>query len=395
MRVDIPDAFKFLFTPKRYKVAYGGRGSGKSWAFALVLILLASSTTIRILCAREIQRSIDDSVYRLLIDTMERVGIDHQFEIGKAVIRHKVTGSEFLFTGLHRNRSKVKGYEGIDICWVEEAEAVSRESWDYLIPTIRKDGSEIWVSFNPDQETDPTYDMFVDSGREDAHITKVTYRDNPFFPAALKQEMEWDRQHDDDKYRWVWEGFTRAISDALVFHGKFIEQSFDDTEFEPFDGGPYYGCDWGFSVDPSTLIRCFIKNQTLYISHEAYAVGADLDALPRLFDTVPGSRDYTITGDSARPETIHEMNGRGFYIKGSRKGAGSVEDGISHIRSYKQIVIHPRCRHTLEEFKLYSYKTDKLTGYPTPTLEDKHNHCIDALRYAIEDVSRSVSVAFI
>lgn len=386
-------SFEFLFRPKRYKVAYGGRGSGKSWAFALVLVLLASSTTIRILCTREIQRSIEDSVYRLLVDTIDRAGMSADFDIGKAVIRHRVTGSEFLFTGLHRNRSKVKGYEGIDICWVEEAESVSRESWDYLIPTIRKDGSEIWVSFNPDQETDPTYEMFVATERADAHVTKVTYRDNPWFPEALRKEMEWDREHDADKHRWVWEGFTRVISDALVFHGCFREEAFDTPE--EVDGGPYYGVDWGFSVDPTTCIRCYVKDQTLYIDHEAYGVHVDLDNMPALFDQVPGSREYTMTADNARPEMIHEMNGRGFYIKPARKGQGSVEDGIAHIRSYKEVVIHSRCRHTLEEFKLYSHKLDPLTGLPTPKLEDKHNHCIDALRYALEDVSRSVSVAFI
>jgi phage terminase large subunit len=395
MKVQIPTAFRFLFKPKRYKVAYGGRGSGKSWAFAAALILLAASGTYRILCTREIQRSIEDSVYRLLIDTAERLGVDHQFDIGKAVIRHRVTGSEFLFTGLHRNRSKVKGYEGIDICWVEEAESVSKESWDYLIPTIRKDGSEVWVSFNPDQETDPVYEMFVGTDREDAHVTKVTWKDNPFFPAALQKEMEWDQEHDADKFRWVWQGFTRVISDALVFHGCFIEKPFSLEEIGQPDGGPYYGVDWGFSVDPTTCIRAFIKDQTLYIDHEAYGVHVDLDAMPALFDQVPGSREYTMTADSARPEMIHELNGRGFYINGARKGQGSVEDGIAHIRSYKQVVIHPRCRHTLEEFKLYSHKLDPLTGNPTPKLEDKHNHCIDALRYALEDVSRSVSVALI
>ena len=395
MTVDIPSAFRFLFEKSRYKVAYGGRGSGKSWAFALVLVLIASSTQARILCTREIQRSIEDSVFRLLVDTINRIGLDSDFEITKNTIRHKVTGSEFLFLGLHRNRSQIKGIEGLTHVWVEEAEATSRESWDYLIPTIRTDDSEIWVSFNPDQATDPVYEMFVSEDRADSIVKKVSFRDNPFFPDPLRKEMEWDRERDHDKYRWIWDGETRAISDALVFKGCFSEKSFSLDEFEPVDGGPYYGADWGFSSDPTTLVRCFIKDQTLYIDHEAYGLHVDLDGMPALFDQVPGSRQWSIKADSARPETIHEMRKRGFPVNPARKGAGSIEDGISHIRSYKQVVIHPRCRHTIEEFKLYQYKVDQLTGKPTPKVEDKNNHCIDALRYALEDVSRAVSVAFI
>ena len=393
---ELPPAYQFLSKPARYKVVYGGRGKAATWTFATLLILMAAEKQLRILCTREIQRSIKNSVQKVLIDTIGRLGMKQSFDILKDSIVHKVTGSEFLFMGLHRNREEVRGTEGIDICWLGEARNVSQDSLDFLIPTIRKENSEIWVDFNPDQETDPIYDMMVTNGREGALVKKLTYRDNPWFPEVLRKEMEWDREHDTDKYQWIWEGNTRTVSEALVFKGVFVERPFTIEEFGEPDGGPYYGADWGFSVDPTTLIRCFIKGQVLYIDYEAYGLHIDLDAMPALFDQVPHSRDNMITADSARPEMIHEMNKRGFFCDSARKGKGSIEDGIAHIRSYKEVVIHPRCRHTLEEFKLYSYKTDPLTGNPIPKLEDKHNHIIDALRYSLEDVSRGFpTVAFI
>lgn len=376
-------------------MAYGGRAKAATRSISTALVLAAATKKERILCTREIQRSIKNSAHKVLGDTIERLGIGG-FRINHENIIHDPTGSEFIFMGLHSNREEIKGLEGITKTWIGEARSTSQESIDYLFPTVlREPGAEIWMDHNPDQEDDPIHQMFVVDGRENAAVEYISWRDNPWFPEAMREEMEYDKRVDYDKYLWKWEGECRTVSDAQVFNGKFREEEFDIEDFGELDGGPYYGADWGFSVDPTTLVRAFIKDQKLYIDYEAYSIGADLDATGRMFDEVPGTRQQTITADSARPETIYEMNNRGFYVKPSKKGAGSVEDGIAHLRSYKQIVIHPRCRHTLEEFKLYSYKTDKLTGYPTPNLEDKHNHCIDALRYALEDVSRSVSVAFI
>lgn len=394
MVIDLPIAYQFLNTPARYKVVIGGRGKAATRSIATWLILKAAAGHERVLCTREIQRSIKNSVHRVLSDTIDRLGLGG-FSVGNDSITHRVTGSEFIFLGLRSNREEIKGLEGITKAWVSEARATSQDSLDYLLPTIREEGSELIFDINPDQEDDPVYRMFIVEGRPDAIVKRLTYKDNPFFPEVLRREMEWTREHDQEKYQWIWEGNTRRVSEARVFKGKFTEAEFSIEELGPVDGGPYFGADWGFSQDPSTLIRCFVKDQRLYVDFEAYAVGADLDALPELFDTVPDCRKYLITADSARPETIHEMNKRGFSIKGARKGAGSVEDGISLIRSFDQVVIHPRCRNTLEEFKLYSYRTDPLTGHPQPKIEDKHNHLIDALRYALEDVGAAVSVSFI
>jgi phage terminase large subunit len=193
--------------------------------------------------------------------------------------------------------------------------------------------------------------------------------------------MEYDKATDYDKYLWIWEGNPRRVTEAQVFKGKFRVAAFDTpADVERI----YLGADWGFSQDPTVLIRCFIRNQVLWIDYEAYGVGVDIDDTPELFESVPGAKAWPVIGDSARPETISYLRKQGWTIHGAKKGKGSVEDGIQFIRSFRGVVIHDRCRHTADEFKLYSYKTDKLTNEVLPILEDKNNHCIDALRYALE-----------
>jgi phage terminase large subunit len=244
--------------------------------------------------------------------------------------------------------------------------------------------------FNPDQETDPTYKDFIISKRGDALVINVNYWDNPFFPDVLRREMEWDKKNDYEKYLHVWEGQTRASSDAQVFRGKFSVEAFEAPEDAQF----YYGADWGFSQDPTALVRCFVNEKTLLVDYEAYGVGVDIDKTPEMFDSVPGARKSIITADSARPETISYMRKNGFpHIRSAKKGKGSVVDGITLLRAFEKIIIHPRCQHTIDEFKLYSYKTDRITGEVLPVLEDRNNHCIDALRYSIENIGRTLKAS--
>lgn len=382
MKVELPEAFQFLTQPARYKVAYGGRGSAKSWSVARVLCLLAASKPIRILCARELQSSIRDSVHRLLADQIEALNLSARLEVQNAEIRG-VNGSLFIFEGLRHNTTKIKSMEGIDICWVEEAERVSEESWKILVPTIRKPGSEIWVTFNPEQETDPTYTRFVKNPPPDAIVRKVNHDQNPWFPIELRKEMEYDYRVDPDSAAHIWGGECKKIGDAQVLKGKWV---IDDFTPEADWNGPYYGADWGFSQDPTTLVRMWIHKRNLYIEHEAYGVGVEITETPALFDNVPGSRNHTIRADSARPETISYMKRQGFNIMAAKKGPGSVEDGIAHLRGYEKIVIHSRCKYAAQEARLYSYKVDKLTGDILPILLDANNHIIDAVRYGLEPV---------
>lgn len=384
--VQIPEAFDFLFEGEaRYRAAHGGRGSGKSHSFAAGLVVRSRQQPIRVLCAREIQKSIRDSVKRLLDDTINAYGLGGFYESTDTEIRGR-NGSLFLFAGLRTNADAVKSMEGIDIAWVEEANRVSRRSLDLLIPTIRKPGSELWFTWNPDLPTDPVDEMF--RGKAGAPprsiVRQVNFDDNPFFPAVLQADMDWDRRRDPEKYAHIWLGDYLRNSEARVFKNWKIED-FDTPEDARF----YFGADWGFSVDPTVLVRCWINGRTLYVDQEAYKVGVEIDRTPALFATVPGAQRWPITADSSRPETISYMRRHGFANVGpALKGAGSVEDGIEFMKAY-DIVVHPRCRHTSDELTHYSWKVDPLTGDVLPVLADKKNHVIDALRYAIEGLRRS------
>lgn len=376
--------FLELWRPHRYKVFYGGRGSGKSWAIAEALIVMADMCKLRILCCREIQKSIKDSSYQLLKDTALRLGIANRFVFLETEIRHKKTGSKFIFTGLIRNEQTIKSKEGIDICWCEEAQTISETSWETLIPTIRKDGSEIWLSFNPLNADDPTTVRFVENPPPEAYVRKVNYDENPYFTEALRREMEWDRKNDFEKYLHIWEGYPRTFSDAQIFRGKFTVEPFEDSLADQADR-LFFGADFGFAQDPSTLIRCFIYENRLYIDYEAYGVGVEIDELPQLYRSVPESDKWPIKADEARPETISYLAKRcGFNISGAKKWKGSIEDGIAYLKAFDKIVVHPRCKHTADEFRLYSYKIDKVTNEVLPVVLDKNNHTIDALRYSLD-----------
>ncbi len=221
IRAEFPESFGFLFEPHRYKVAYGGRGGAKSWAFARALLIKAAERPLRVLCARELQKSIKDSVHKLLSDQVVSLELEHVFEVQQSSIKGRpgttAAGSEFFFEGLRHNTVSIKSYEGVDIVWVEEAHLVSKSSWEILIPTIRADGSEIWVSFNPELAEDDTYQRFVVNPPPDAVVVKVGWQDNPFFPKVLESERQLLKTRDPDAYLNVWEGHCREILEGAIF----------------------------------------------------------------------------------------------------------------------------------------------------------------------------------
>lgn len=387
--VEIPAAFGFLWDetaddggPVRHRACHGGRGGAKSHSYAKALLLKGAERKLRVGCYREIQVSIKESVKRLLDDQIELLGLSSFYQSTDTEIRGR-NGTLFTFAGLRTNPESIKSTEGIDIAWVAEANKVAQRSIDLLIPTIRKPGSECWWEWNPEFDTDPVDRMFRGGTPPPGSIVRqVNYDQNPFFPDVLRQELEWDRARDPDKYAHIWLGEYQRNSEARVFRNWRVEE-FDapgNAEFR-------FGADWGFSIDPTVLVRCHLDGRTLYVDHEAYAIGCEIDRTPALFDKVPGSRRWRITADSARPETVSYMQRQGFKIVSAIKGQGSLEDGIEFLRSF-DIVVHPRCRHTIDELTLYSYKTDRLTGEILPVLDDKDNHVIDALRYALEALRR-------
>lgn len=378
-KIQLPKWTNDFFKPFRYKVAHGGRGGGKSFNIATILTIKSTQKPLRLLCTREFQNSIRDSVYRLLCDRINDLKLNNLFKTTDQSIRC-VNGSEFIFKGLHHSIDEIKSMEAIDICWVEEAQNVSARSWDILIPTIRKENSEIWISFNPNLRTDATYKRFIENPPQNSVIKCVNWRDNPFFNKTLNDERLALKAVDLDLYNHIWEGQPRISSKAQVMHGKWEIKALKIEK----DLIPYFGADWGF-IDPTTLIKCYIiDNRFLYIDSEFYGVGYDISELPAKFATISQSKDYKIIADNARPEIISYMRKHGFYIEPSKKGKNSVKDGISLIRSFERIYINPNCENTIREFSLYSYKVDRLSGEITPEIIDKDNHTIDAIRYALE-----------
>ncbi len=380
--IELPEAFRELFRPARYKAFYGGRGSGKSHAMATALVLLAAQKPLRILAARQYQRSIRDSSKRLIDDRIEALGLLRRFKSTETDIQGP-NGSAILFAGLASNPESIKSMEGIDVAWVEEAATISQASLDILIPTIRKPGSELWFSWNPRLATDPVDALFRAGPPPPGSIVRrVSYADNPWFPEVLDVERRWDLARDPGKHAHIWEGEYQLHAEARIFRNWRVE-----VLDPPAEARPFHGADWGFATDPTVLVRCYLFDRVLYIDAEAYRVGCPIGEIPALFGLVgqaQGPGAWPIVADSARPELIDHLRRQGFRIRAARKGKNSVEEGLAFLQN-RDIVVHPRCRHAIDELTLYSFKADPLTGEILPIPEDRHNHIIDALRYAVED----------
>lgn len=385
LRIQVPEAFLPLEGAHRYIGAHGGRGSGKSHYFGERWLRENIAEKLDCVCLRETLKSLEFSVKKLLEQKISHFNAGAYFTVQDRRIL-SVHGGVSIFEGMQNHTAdSIKSLEGFDRAWFEEAQNASDKSLTLLRPTIRKPGSQLWFGWNPDLSTDPI-DVLL-RGPElppDAVVVEANYMDNPWLPDELRAEMEYDKRRDPDKYAHVWLGNYRRNSEARVFRNWKVEE---------FDVNPEWtlrqGADWGFSIDPSVLVQCAIVGRTLYVTHEAYRVGCEVDFLPDLFRTVPDAERWPTTADSARPETISYMQRHGFpKMLAAIKGAKSLEEGIEFLRTF-DIVVHPRCTHTIEELTLYSYEADKLTGAILPKLADKDNHVIDSLRYACEGARRA------
>lgn len=382
---------------KRYRILRGGRGSGKSYAVANYLLIKALSKN-RILCTREFQMSIRDSVHRLLSDRISDLGLDKYFVIQRDNI-YSIFGSEFIFRGLKNNPSEIKSMQGINYVWIEEAEGVSEASWTYLIPTIREPNSEILITYNPETENCETDKRFCKNIPPDCAWAEVNFGDNELFPEVLDKERLYDKRIDYEKYEHIWLGKYKRYADALIFKNKVRVEAFETPQNVQF----HLGSDFGYSVDPSVLVRMFIKDFKLYIDKEAYGVGVEISQLHKFFATVPESNRWQTVADSARPDTISFLSQYykdkdgieypGYDIVGAEKGKGSVEDGIEFLRSFEQIIIHPDCRGSIDNFSNYRWKQDPITKAILPIPEKGNDHVPDACRYGLERyIKQKVSV---
>ena len=386
LKIDTPRWALPMFEPARYKGVHGGRGSGKSHFVAEYIIeshiIDPNRSTV---CIREIQRSLTQSVKRLLELKIESLGVSHYFEVQESMIKSKNGSGIIIFQGMQNHTAdSIKSLEGFDCAWVEEAQSLSQRSLDLLRPTIRKEKSELIFTWNPSKSSDPVdFLLRGESPPPESKVIQVNYTDNPWFPDVLRGEMEYDKRRDPEKYTHVWLGSYLANSSARMFKNWRVE------EFEtPASAIFRFGADWGFAQDPTVLARAYVVGKTIYVDYEAYKIGCDIDFTPDLFASIPQSTKWPIVADSSRPETISYMQKHGFpNIVKAVKGAGSVKEGLAFLQSY-DIVVHPRCIHTIDELTHCEYKVDKLTGLITSEPKDMDNHVIDALMYANEGARR-------
>ena len=369
-------------------VMEGGRGGAKSEALAALGILESFIDDGVILCCREIQRSISDSLYASLISAIYKYQYESYFKILNNEITNLLTGARFIFVGLKSNITSIKSINKLRVVLVDEAENVTDNSWSYLRPTPRYNQVRFYVVFNPRFEQDATWQQFiVNKDNRTLHIN-ISYKDNPWFPEALERQRQRDLRGDAGRYAWIWEGQFLKISDNSILAKKL---KMLDFEINPTFGTPYIGIDWGFSVDPTAIIECYIFQDSLYIRNAASKVGLELDDTGAyLIDHVPNVLKYTSRADCSRPETISKVKKEIPLIKGCTKWKGSVEDGVVALQTFKAIYIHPDAQCCFAELAAYSYETDD-SDNPTTDIEDKNNHYADALRYAIEPIIKHQS----
>ena len=389
MRIDTPRWALPLLQPARSKGAHGGRGGGKSHFFAEAIVeahlLDPNSKTV---CIREIQKSLRHSVKALIEAKIEKLGVLSHFDIQRDLILNRHGGGLIIFQGMQDHTAdSIKSLEDFDRAWIEEAQTISARSLRLLRPTIRKAGSEIWASWNPENETDPIDRLLRGEGKQPGSIVvEVNLHDNPFASKETWDEYANDRerakrrQAEGDKNAWtdfehVWHGKYAVLSAAQVLAGCYRIEAFEP---QTLWDGPYFGVDWGFASDPTVMVKCWIDGRTLYIEQEAWGEHVETVDTPALFDRIEGARQHIIRADSARPEMISHLRNHGYPgMRAADKWPGSVEDGIGWLRGM-DIVIHPDCKHAQEEARLWSYKTDRLTGDVLPKLEDRNNHVWDA-----------------
>jgi len=388
LAIDTAEVFEPLLQPARYKGAWGGRGSAKSNFFAELWLEENVTAKYDFVCLRETLKSLEFSVKKLFESKITHFNAGAYFEVQDRRILTK-HGGVTIFEGMQNHTAEsIKSLDGFDRAFFEEAQNASDKSLTLLRPTIRKPGSELWFAWNPDLATDPIDKLL--RGPElpkGAIVVEANYMDNPWLPEELREEMEFDKRRDPDKYAHVWLGKYRRNSEARVFKNWTVEE---------FDVDPTatirQGADWGFSVDPTVLVQAYIVGRKLYIPYEAYRVGCEIVDTPALFMSLPDAEKWPMVADSARPETISHLQKNGFpKITSAIKGAKSVEEGVEFLKSF-DIVVHPRCKHLIDELTLYSFEVDKLTSEVLPKLADKDNHVVDALRYALEGARRAANV---
>ena len=390
-RLQLPAKLQDIWLPRRYKVMHGGRGGAKSWSVASVLLVMAAERPLRILCAREIQKSMRDSVRRLLRDAIVRLGLESFYEVLDTEVRG-ANGSLFLFAGLQSHTvDSIKSFEGVDIVWVEEAHGVSKRSWDVLIPTIRKEGSEIWMTLNPDMDTDETYARFVAQPSPDTWLCQINWRDNPWFPTVLDQERRKFKVTDPEDYPHIWEGLPRRVSEGAIYRHEidalYGQQRICRVPYDPampvhtvWDLGWNDAMAIGFVQRGPQDVRIIDYIEDSHRTLDWYV--AQIEKRPYRWGTdfLPhdGRTKNFQTGKSTQQQLM-AMGRRSVVVL----GAMGVEEGIKLAR-----MLFPRCffdqektARLVECLRRYRRAVHLKTDEPMAPLHDAYSHGADMYRY--------------
>lgn len=390
VNVRIPQKFESLFTPSRYKAYYGGRGTGKSHSFAAALVLMAASKPIRVLCGREIQKSIKDSVKRLIDDKIAEYKLNKFFTSTETEIRG-ANGSLFLFAGIKTNPESIKSMEGIDICWIEEASTISLRSLEFLVPTIRKEGSEIWFTWNPENELDPVDIMFRGkTPPNNSIVQEVKWYDNPWFPEVLKEEMEFDRMNNPEKYMHVWEGGYRLVTEGAYYAEQLAKAIHENRVTRvPYDS--QYSVVASFDLGISDMTSVWFAQ---VIGFEVRVIdflesnGQPIDWYAKQMREKPYTYDQVILPHDGRAKSL----GTGKSIEEVMRSLGfnvticpniAVKDGIDNVRSFltKCWFDQEKCSEGLKHLRSYRENYDEKLRISRGPLHDEHSHAADSFRY--------------
>jgi phage terminase large subunit len=387
----MPDKLGILFKPKRYKVIYGGRGSGKSWGAARALLIRALEGKKRILCTREVQRSIKDSVHKLLSDQIESLGLGQMFQVLDSEIRC-VNGSEFLFAGLSTQTvESIKSYEGVDICWCEESQSISNKSWKILTPTIRKPGSEIWITFNPDLDSDPTYTRFVVAPPPNSVVVKMNWRDNPWFPPDLEDERVHCKHAFPDDYENVWEGACKSSIDGAIYSVE-IANLIQSGRFRdvPYDPALKVHVVMDLGWNDQTAIGLVQKAATSlniieYIEHDHLRLDQYSAMLKErkynwgdLWMPHDAEHGNIVTGDVSAKRTMEDLGWSVQITPNINVEAGIREARMVFPRLYIDRTNAGILVERLKRYRRIIHGTTEEAGRP---MHDKNSHGADMLRY--------------
>ena len=390
-KAEFPLKLRLLFEKSRYKVLYGGRGGAKSWGVARALLILAAKKPTRVLCAREFQNSISQSVHKLLSDQIYALGLESFYEITQTTIRGK-NGSEFAFVGLKNNVANIKSYEGVDICWVEEAQSVSRNSWNVLIPTIRKEESEIWVTFNPELETDETYQRFIINTPDNCLVSKINWSDNPWFPETLNLERQALKHRDIESYNTVWEGICRQTVDGAIFAKEMtmaeLEGRITKVPYDPIK--PVHAVfDIGWADKTAIWFVQFIGMETRlirYIEDSQQTIAyylAKMQTFGYVYDTLWLPHDAESKNIASNGKSVDDIvRASGYNTRILPRVP--ILDSINAARMTfnKCYFDRENCHDGLQCLRHYRYDVDPETKmFSQKPLHDNYSHGADAFRY--------------